>query len=150
MRYIILFVTMLAIISGCAFTPIFHNTAESDLKNLSESLTNTRLEDLFRHHPTLRLLKSTGIGNGNMRHEFSYVAIEKEDSSQRPSYSNAIYLYERHTTYSINIFVDDSGVIYEVLEPVVANVEIVMTNEEYNRFNKTQPTRDKTRSLPYP
>lgn len=150
MRYTILFVIILAILSGCAFTPVFHNTVESDLKTLSDSLTDTRLEDLFRHHPTLRLVKSTNIGNGNMRHEFSYVAVEKEDATQRPSYSNAIYLYERHTTYSINIFVDDSGVIYEVLDPVAANVEIVMTNEEYDRFNKAQPTRDKTRSLPYP
>ena len=27
-----------------------------------------RLEDLFRSHPTLRLVNSTDIGNGNMRH----------------------------------------------------------------------------------
>ena len=77
MRYItFLFFTSMIVISsiycGCAATPVFHNTAESNLIALSKSLTNTRLEDLFRLYPTLFLVKSTEIGNGNLRHEFSY------------------------------------------------------------------------------
>ena len=141
------FTTMLF---GCAAKPIFHNTAETELKTLSDSLTNTRLEDLFRQHPTLRLVKSTDIGNGNTRHEFSYITVEKEDGSQRPSYTSyPAYLYEKRITFSINIFVDKAGVIYEVLQPVPTDVKILMSNEPYDRF-KPKPTRDKTRSLPYP
>lgn len=133
---------VLLIFVGCAFTPVFHNTAEVELKMLSESLTNTRLEDLFRQHPTLRLVKSTEIGNGNIRHEFSYVAIEKEDVSQRPGYANEIYLYEKELTYSINIFVDASGVIYEVLEPVASNAVVKMSGERYDRWEKhSKPQR---------
>ena len=135
---------------GCSAKPVFHNTAETELKTLSDSLTNTRLEDLFRQHPTLRLVKSTDIGNGNMRHEFSYITIEKEDESQRPSYTSyPEYLYENRITYSINIFVDKAGVIYEGLQPVPTDIEIVETDEPYNRF-KPKPARDKNRSLPYP
>ncbi len=135
---------------GCAFTPIFHNTAEPELKNLSEALTDMRLEDLFRQHPTLRLLKSTNIGNGNMRHEFSYTTAEKEDKSQRPDYTSGLYLYERQITFSINIFVNESGVIYEVLDPVPTDIKIVPTGEVYKLNQSTPPARDKTRSLPYP
>ena len=155
MRYItFLFFTSMIVISsiywGCAVTPVFHNTAESNLIELSKSLTNTRLEDLFRSYPTLFLVKSTEIGNGNLRHEFSYATVEKEDPSHRPSYSSyPKYLYEKRITYSINIFVDKAGVIYEVLQPVQTNVEIVMTNKPYDRF-KPKTTRDKNRSLPYP
>ena len=135
---------------GCAVTPVFHNTAESDLMELSNALTNTRLEDIFRSYPTLHLVKSTDIGNGNQRHEFSYATVEKEDTSHRPSYSSyPKYLYEKRITYSINIFVDKAGVTYEVLQPVQTDVEIVETNEPYNRF-KPKATGDKTRSLPYP
>ena len=100
MRYItfLFFTAMMVLITmlwGCAFTPVFHNTAESDLMELSESLTNSRLEDLFRQHPTLRLVKSTSIGNGNMRHEFSYVAVEKEDDTQRSAVAiSPNYIYE--------------------------------------------------------
>ena len=141
---------LITMLLGCAVTPVFHNTAESDLMELSNALTNTRLEDLFRSYPTLRLVKSTDIGNGNMRHEFSYATVEKEDESQRPSYSSyPKYLYEKRITYSINIFVDKAGVIYEVLQPVQTDVEILMTNEPYNRF-KSKTTGNKTRSLPYP
>ena len=135
MRYIP-FLLLTAMFLGCAFVPIFHNTAETDLENLSESLTDTRLEDLFRQHPTLKLVKSTDIGNGNTRHEFSYFLVEKEDETQRPYYANARYLYERHTTYSINIFVDTAGVIYEILQPVQSSDRIVATNERYNEFNR--------------
>ena len=133
MRYITLIVLITKLL-GCAVTPVFHNTAESDLMELSESLTNTRLEDLFRSHPTLRLVKSTDIGNGNMRHEFSYLAIEKEDISHRPTYfSSPEFLYERRITFSINIFVDNAGVIYEVLQPVPTDVEIVKTDDPYEK-----------------
>ena len=133
MRYITLIVLITTLL-GCAVTPVFHNTAESDLMELSESLTNTRLEDLFRSHPTLRLVKSTDIGNGNMRHEFSYLAIEKEDISHRPTYlSSPEFLYERRITFSINIFVDNAGVIYEVLQPVPTDVEIVETDDPYEK-----------------
>ena len=110
--------------AGCAVIPVFHNTTDAELKTLTESLTNTRLEDLFRQHPTLRFVKSTNIGNGNMCHEFSYVITEKEDASQRSIFSNDIYLYERNITFSINIFVNNSGVIYEVLTPVKTDVKI--------------------------
>ena len=142
MRYItfLFFTAMMVLITmlwGCAFTPVFHNTAESDLMELSESLTNSRLEDLFRQHPTLRLVKSTSIGNGNMRHEFSYVAVEKEDDTQRSAVAiSPNYIYERQTTFSINIFVDTSGVIYEVLQPVPTDVEILMTDELYGRSKR--------------
>ena len=133
MRYITLIVLITTLL-GCAVTPVFHNTAESDLMELSKSLTNTRLEDLFRSHPTLRLVKSTDIGNGNMRHEFSYLAIEKEDISHRPTYlSSPEFLYERRITFSINIFVDNAGVIYEVLQPVPTDVEIVETDDPYEK-----------------
>lgn len=133
MRYITLIVLITTLL-GCAVTPVFHNTAESDLMELSESLTNTRLEDLFRSHPTLRLVKSTDIGNGNMRHEFSYLAIEKEEISHRPTYlSSPEFLYERRITFSINIFVDNTGVIYEVLQPVPTDVEIVETDDPYEK-----------------
>ena len=128
--------TLIVLLSGCAFTPAFHNSAETELKILSESLENTKLEDLFRQYPTLRLVKSTEIGNGNMRHEFSYDITEKEDGSQRRPGTYTIYLYERHITFSINIFVDASGIIYEVLQPVPTNVEIIMTNEPYSKFKK--------------
>ena len=142
MRYItfLFFTAMMVLITilwGCAFTPVFHNTAESDLMELSESLTNSRLEDLFRQHPTLRLVKSTSIGNGNLRHEFSYVAVEKEDDTQRSAVAiSPNYIYERQTTFSINIFVDTSGVIYEVLQPVPTDVEILMTDELYGRSKR--------------
>ena len=134
MRYItFLFFTammvLVALLLGCAFTPVFHNTAETELKVLSESLTETRLDDLFRHYPTLQLVKSTDIGNGNMRHEFSYSTIEEEDGSQRPAHATHYYLIERHTTYSINIFVNASGVIYEVLDPVQTDTKLMYTNE---------------------
>ena len=133
MRYITLIVLITTLL-GCAVTPVFHNTAESDLMEMSESLTNTRLEDLFRSHPTLRLVKSTDIGNGNMRHEFSYLAIEKEDISHRPTYlSSPEFLYERRITFFINIFVDNAGVIYEVLQPVPTDVEIVETDDPYEK-----------------
>ena len=152
-----IFALILLIFPGCALTPVFHNTADSEIKVLSESLINTRLEDLFRQYPTLRLVKSTSIGNGNMRHEFSYAAVEKEDDSQRPSYANVVYLYERQLTYSINIFVDGSGVIYEVLQPVLTENKIILSNEPYDRFKskgnpnrEVHPTGGKTRSLPYP
>ena len=155
MRYISFFIStslmvFITMLFGCSVTPVFHNTAESDLMELSNALTNTRLEDLFRSYPTLRLVKSTDIGNGNMRHEFSYATVEKEDESQRPSYSSyPKYLYEKRITYSINIFVDTAGVIYEVLQPVQTDVKIVETDKPYNRF-KPKATGDKTRSLPYP
>ncbi len=114
---------------GCAFIPVFHNTAENELKLLSESLADSRLDDLFRNYPTLRLVKSTDIGNGNMRHEFSYVTVEKEDTSQRHRAHANYFLVERHTTYSINIFVDASGVIYEVLTPVKTDTKTISTNK---------------------
>ena len=126
MRYIT-FLYFSALLLGCAFTPVFQNTAESELNSLSNSLTNTRLEDLFRVHPTLRFVNSTNIGNGNMRHGFTYAVIEKEDESKRPITSNDKPLYERHITFSINIFVDASGVIYEVLTPIPTHVEIIET-----------------------
>ena len=134
MRYItFLFFTpmmvLITILCGCAVTPVFHNTAESDLMELSNALTNTRLEDLFRSYPTLRFVNSTNIGNGNMRHGFTYAVIEKEDESKRPIASNDKPLYEKHITFSINIFVDPSGVIYEVLTPIPTHVEIIETNE---------------------
>lgn len=133
MRYITLIVLITTLL-GCAVTPVFHNTAESDLMELSKSLTNSRLEDLFRSHPTLRLVKSTDIGNGNIRHEFSYLAIEKEDISHRPTYlSSPEFLYERRITFSINIFVDKAGIIYEVLQPVPTDVEIVETDDPYEK-----------------
>ena len=139
MRYIAFLFMLITLIAvalflGCAFTPVFHNTADTELKILSESLTDTRLEDLFRQYPTLKLVKSTDIGNGNMRHEFTYAIVEKEDDSQRPSYTNNKYLYERHLTYSINIFVNASGTIYEVLDPVRNNAVVVRTNERYDRW----------------
>ena len=40
---------------------------------LASALKDTRLEDVFRQHPTLQLVKSTDIGNENTRHEFSYL-----------------------------------------------------------------------------
>ena len=131
-----LFVIAIFSTLGCAFTPAFHNTAETELKVLSESLTDTRLEDLFRQYPTLHLVKSTDIGNGNMRHEFSYATTEKEDSSQRPNYANHTYLYVKELVYSINIFVDSSGVIYEVLEPVLRSSSIKESDTKYDRWQK--------------
>lgn len=128
MRYITLIV-FITTLFGCAFTPAFHNTAESELNSLSDSLTNTRLEDLFRVHPTLQFVNSTNIGNGNIRHGFTYAVIEKEDESKRPITFNEQPLYERRITFSINIFVDASGVIYEVLTPIPTHVEIIETNE---------------------
>ena len=109
---------------SCAVIPMFHNTADTELKKLSESLTNMRLEDLFRQHPTLKFAKSTDIGNGNTCHEFLYVITENEDMSQRTLFQNKEYPYKRELTYSINIFVDNSGIIYEVLNPVISNIEI--------------------------
>ena len=136
---------------GCAFVPVFHNTAESELKTLSESLTNMRLEDLFRSYPTLLLVKSTDIGNGNMRHEFSYSTTETEDSSQRPVTASHYYLMERHDTYSINIFVNASGVIYEVLDPVKTDTKLMYTTEYPKpKTSAKKNLGDKTRSLPYP
>ena len=136
MRYITLIVLITTLL-GCASGIVFHNTAESDLKELSEALTNTRLEDLFRSHPTLRLVNSTDIGNGNMRHEFSYATVEKEDISHRPTYfSSPKFLYERQITFSINIFVDASGVIYEVLQPVPTDVKVVETDEPYEKVKR--------------
>lgn len=134
MRYItfLIYTTMMVLITillGCAAMPVFHNTAESDLMELSNALTNTRLEDLFRSYPTLRFVNSTNIGNGNMRHGFTYAVIEKEDESKRPITSNDQPLYERHITFSINIFVDASGVIYEVLTPIPTHVKIIKTDE---------------------
>ena len=127
---------------GCAYQLVFHETAETELKILSDTLTNMRLEDLFRQYPTLRLVKSTPIGNDKMRHEFSYVLTEKEDPTQRSGFVNAIYLYERQLTFSINIFVDASGVIYEVLEPVLIDDTVIMTNEEYDRWEKRLQTEE--------
>ena len=122
---------------GCAATSVFHNTAESDLIELSKSLTNTRLEDLFRSYPTLQLVKSTDIGNGNQRHEFSYATVEKENISHRPTYfSSPKFLYERQITFSINIFVDASGVIYEVLQPLQTDVKVVETDEPYEKVKR--------------
>ena len=131
-----IFILSLSVLSGCAFTPVFHNTADTELKMFSESLTNMRLEDLFRQHPTLKLIKSTDIGNSNMRHEFSYATTEKEDGSQRPSYANGVYLFERELVYSINIFVDASGIIYEVLDPVLNSDLIKKSNKRYDRWQK--------------
>ena len=109
---------------SCAVIPAFHNTADTELEKLSESLTNRRLEDLFRQHPTLKFAKSTDIGNDNTCHEFLYVITENEDMSQRTLFQNKEYSYKRELTYSINIFVDNSGIIYEVLNPVISNIEI--------------------------
>ena len=129
--------TLIVMLFGCSFTPVFHNSAEAELKILSDQLTNSRLEDLFRQHPTLRLVKSTNIGNGNMRHEFSYTTVEKEDVSQRPNLATTpIYIYERQVTCYINIFVDASGVIYEVLDPVIEAGDVVMTNERWSDRKK--------------
>lgn len=153
MRYMTLLVFVFAMaIAGCASVPVFHSTSETELNNLSESLTGMRLEDLFRQYPILRFVKSAGIGNGNMCHEFSYVVTEKEDLSQRSIFDNSVYLSERKITFSINIFVNDSGVIYEVLTPVLTDVKLVQTNEAYDKFKskKVKPARDKTKSLPYP
>ena len=121
---------------GCAFAPAFHNTALTDLNQLSKTLTNTRLDDLFRRYPTLRLVNSTEIGDGNIRHEFSYITVEKEDGSKRPFYVNVPNLYEKRITFSINIFVNASGVVYEVLKPVATDGEIVQTKEEYKRYEQ--------------
>ena len=125
---IIVLITMLL---GCGMLtrPVFYNTASTELQQLSETLTNTRLEDLFRSYPTLKLVKSTEIGNDKMRHEFSYVAIERENYSVRPAGTSHYGIWQRRITYSINIFVDASGVIYEVLQPVRNNVEYVQTSE---------------------
>ena len=124
---------------GCAFVPVFHNTSETQLETLSNSLTDTRLDDLFRHYPTLRLVKSTDIGNGNLRHEFSYVITETEDGSKRSAFKGSPdYLLESKTTFSINIFVNDKGVIYEVLQPVPTDTQIVVSVETYDRFQKTK------------
>ena len=124
MRYTILIIIAL-LLTGCAFVPAFHNTAQTELEQLSETLTDTRLDDLFRQYPTLRFVNSTEIGDGNIRHEFSYTTIEKEDESKRPFTANVPYLYERHTTFSMNIFVNASGIIYEVLKPVPTDSKIV-------------------------
>ena len=91
MRYTILIIIAL-LLTGCAFVPAFHNTAQTELEQLSETLTDTRLDDLFRQYPTLRFVNSTEIGDGNIRHEFSYTTIEKEDESKRPFTANAPYL----------------------------------------------------------
>ena len=128
---IITFITMLF---GCAYTIAFHNTADVELNTLAKSLTNTPLEDLFRQHPTLRLVKSTDIGNGNIRHEFTYIIAEDEDTSKRPTYSNELYLYERRTTFYINIFVGADGIIYEVLDPVRGESQVVRTQKRYDRW----------------
>lgn len=119
---------------GCAYKIVFHNTADAELDELAKSLTNTRLEDLFRQHPTLRLVKSTDIGNGNTRHEITYFLIEDEDISKRPLYSNESYLSERRTTFYINIFVNAEGIIYEVLDPVRGESEVVKTQKRHDRW----------------
>ena len=143
-------IVLILIVAGCAFTPVFHNTANTELQKLSETLTDTKLEDLFRQHPVLILVKSTDIGNGNTRHEFTYKIIEKEDVSQRPATANQLRLYEKHTTFSINIFVNASGVIYEVLKPVVRDSEVILSYEKVDRWKTPKKSRDKTQSLPYP
>ena len=160
MRYFLLYVAVLVLlvnVFGCAAYTIiaFHSTANTQLKELSDSLTNTRLEDLFRQYPTLRLVKSTDIGNGNMRHEFTYLVIEPEDTEKRGAGVNAVYEYERRIMYLINMFVNAEGVIYEILTPIRDKTIDVMSDRKYDRWQKNpnknvRPMGGKTRSLPYP
>lgn len=138
----------LMMLFGCAYTIAFHNSADAELDALAKSLTNTPLENLFRQHPTLRLVKSTDIGNGNTRHEFTCIIAEDEDTSKRPAYSNELYLYERHTTFYINIFVGGDGIIYEVLDPVRGDSEVVRTQKRYDRWEKKNPSSSQTLRQP--
>ena len=111
---------LIAMLLGCTSIPVFHDTLEAELQALSESLTNSKIEDLFRQNPALTLAKSTDIGNGNIRHEFIYTTVEREDVSKRPTLaSSPAFARERQVTCYINIFVNNSGIIYEVLEPVI-------------------------------
>ena len=126
----------IAMFASCAFIPVFQNTAETELTALASALTDTRLEDLFRQDPTLKLVKSTDIGNENTRHEFSYLVVEDEDTSKRTAFSNDSYIYERRTTFYINIFVNSEGVIYEVLEPVRGESDIVATSRNIRASTK--------------
>ena len=126
----------IAMLASCATVPVFQDTAEMKLKVLTSVLKDTRLEDLFRQHPTLQLVKSTDIGNGNTRHEFSYLVVESEVASKKVRPPTELYLHKRHTAFSINIFVNSEGVIYEILTPIAGESEIVKVRRNLKRHAK--------------
>ena len=139
MRYAYAFVSLVIVLSvwvGCVTVPVFHNTAEMELKVLASALKDARLEDLFRQYPTLKLVKSTDIGNGNTRHEFSYLVAEPEAPSKKIRPPTELYLHKRHTAFSINIFVNSKGVIYEILTPIAGESEIVKVRRNLKRHTK--------------
>ena len=131
--FIAIAMTMFA---SCATVPVFQDTAEMELKVLTSVLKDTRLEDLFRQHPTLQLVKSTDIGNGNTRHEFSYLVAEPEAPSKKIRRPTDRYVYERHTIFNINIFVNAEGAIYEVLEPIAGESTIMKVPRNFRRQTK--------------
>ena len=130
MRYItfLFFAIMLILITallGCAFAPVFHSTSDTELDKLAKNLKGQHLDDLLRNSPSLRFNKSINIGNGNICHEFSYLIVEREDMSKRPVFSGNTRPHKREITFYINIFVDSSGIIYEVLTPVEISNEVI-------------------------
>lgn len=122
---------------SCATTYTFHNTSISEVENLVKQLEGITLEELFRYYPTLTLHKSTDLGKGKKRHEFRSLHIEEEDLSTKLFHpSSDRYTRSRKITYAINIFVDKDGVIYEVLDPVLTNLDIVPTSERISDYIK--------------
>ena len=120
-------------IIACSVAPsrVFYNTLDTELEELNSNLKDKTLKEVFRLFPTLVLQNSTPIGNGHMRHQFLYTIVETEDLTKsnliklNRNVGDNLYELEKISTFYISFFVDERGMIYEVLKPVLKDRQIV-------------------------
>ena len=110
---------------GCSKSIVFYDTmSDTELDNMVRQLNGMTVADLFRLYPTLRFIETHEIGGGNISHQFTYIIHEPENLDERGNMVRSKYSHVRINEYTLNIFVNSEGVIYEVLEPIFVSEKV--------------------------